>query len=353
MAIADAPSPARPPLRGITLTEEQELRAERIHRDAIVVDGSLTLKEDDRHFELARAGGITATNHTVTWPYRTLQESLKEISSCRRWIDRNSDRVLLCTQVDDIYTAKQTGREAIIFGPQNTEMIGTDLDLVGTFYDLGVRILQLTYQRQNWVGAGCGEKVDPGLSRFGRQMVKELNTLGIVVDVSHGGRQTALDAMEVSETPVIISHAHPYTPSPHIRAKDDDSLRALAQQGGVMGLTAISGFVYHPDRPKQRPDLTDLMRHAQYVADLIGTDHLGIALDFEETNTREHYEATRIAYPELNTGWSWEDKRLWDLEECHQMPNVTRALVWAGFSDDEILKILGGNYLRVFKQVWK
>jgi membrane dipeptidase len=343
---------ARSQLKGVSLTDAQEERAERLHREAIVVDGSLTLKQDDRHFELARAGGITATNHTVIWPDRDLHQALKEVNSCRRWIDQHPNQVLLATTVEHIHEAKRTGREAIIFGPQNTEMIGTDLDYLGTFYDLGVRILQLTYQRQNHVGAGCGEPRDGGLSTFGRRMVKEMNALGIVVDVSHGGRQTALDAMEVSSTPVIISHSHPYTPSPHVRAKDDDSLRALAAQGGVIGLTALSAFLYRPERPRERPDLTAFVRHVQYLVDLIGVDHVGIALDFEETNTPEHYAASRLANPELNTGWSWEDKRIWDLEEVDQMPNVTRALVAAGFSDTEIAKMLGGNYLRVFEQVW-
>ena len=340
------------PLKNITLTDAQEERAARLHRAAIVVDGSLTLKQDDRHFELARAGGITATNHTVVWPDRGLQRALKEVNSCRRWIDAHPDEVLLVTSAADIHTAKRTGREGIIFGPQNTEMLGKDLDNLGTFYDLGVRVLQLTYQYQNYVGAGCGETHDAGLTTFGRRFVKEMNALKIVVDVSHGGRQTALDAMEVSSTPVIISHAHPGSVSPHVRAKDDESLKVLAQQGGVMGLTALSAYLYDPEKPRERPDLNRFVVQVQYLADLIGVDHIGIAWDFEETNTPEHYAAAKLAHPELDSGWSWEDKRVWDLTEVHQTPNATRALVAGGFSDEEITKILGGNFLRVFQQVW-
>jgi membrane dipeptidase len=343
---------APPPLKGITLTEEQERRAAAIHREATIVDGSLTLKQDAQHFADARAGGVSATNHTVIWPDRDLPQALREINACRRWIDANPDEVLLATTVRDIEEAKASGREGIIFGPQNTEMIGTDLSLVGTFYDLGVRIMQLTYQRQNWVGSGCGERRDGGVTRFGRELIREMNELGIVVDVSHCGPVTARDAMEISTTPVIFSHAHPNAVSPHVRAKDDDLIRAMADQGGVIGMTAISGFLYDPDRPRERPSLRMLVRHIEHVVNLVGIDHVGIALDFEETNTPEHYEAARRANPELNTGWSWEDKRLHDLTAVSEMPNVTRALVAAGFSDADIKKILGENFLRVFRAVW-
>jgi membrane dipeptidase len=340
------------PLKDIELTDEQERRALAIHQLASIVDGSLTLKQDEKHFNDARAGGVSATNHTVIWPDRDLPTALREINACRRWIEANPNEVLLGTTVADIEAAKESGREAIIFGPQNTEMLGTDLDLLGTFYDLGVRILQLTYQRQNWVGSGCGERRDAGLTRFGHDLVHEMNALGIVVDVSHCGPITARDAMEFSTTPVIFSHAHPYAVSPHVRAKDDDLIRAMAAQGGVIGMTAISGFLYDPARPRERPSLKMLVRHIEHVVNLVGIDHVGIALDFEETNTLEHYEAARRANPELNTGWSWEDKRPHNLTEVSELPNVTRALVAAGFSDAEIRKILGENFLRVFRTVW-
>lgn len=343
---------ARPPLKDIELTDAQEQRAAALHQEAIVVDGSLTLKQDQQHFLDARAGGVSATNHTVIWPDHDLLTSLKGIDSCRRWIDQNPSEVLLATTVEDIYEAKRTGREGIIFGPQNTEMIGPDLALVGTFYDLGVRILQLTYQRQNLVATGCGETHDGGVTRYGRDMIRVMNELGIIVDVSHCSAKTARDAFEISKTPVIYSHAHPYAVSPHVRAKDDDLIRAMADQGGVIGITAISGFLYDPERPRERPSLKMLVRHIEYIANLVGIDYVGIALDFEETNTPEHYEAARRANPELNTGWSWEDKRPHNLSMVSEMPNVTRALVAAGFSDGDIKKVLGENYLRVFKQVW-
>ena len=341
--------------RGIALTEAQEDRARRLHADAIVIDCSSVVKQEPGHIERARAGGVTATNHTVTRPMSDLPTALGEINSCRRWIDANAGDVLLATSVADIYEAKRSNREAIIFGPQNTEFIGTDLHVLGSAHDLGVRILQLTYQRQNWVASGCGERRDGGLTMFGRQFVRAMNELGIVVDVSHCGQVTGADAIAWSSTPVIVSHGHPSRVAPHARAKDDDLLRALAANGGVIGLTAISMFLYDPPTPRLRPGLRDLARHFEYLIDLIGVDHVGIGLDFDETNTPEKYARDQAAHPEIYTqtaAFDWDNKRIWELTHAGEELSVTRVLVSLGLSDDDIVKVLGGNWLRVFEQVW-
>lgn len=338
---------------GLDLTPEQERRAEELHFSSIVIDCSSVLKQEPSHIERARAGGVTATNHTVTRPPADLVAGLKQVNMCRRWIDENPRDVLLATTVRHIYEAKASNREAVIFGPQNAEMIGTDLDLLGTFYDLGVRIVQLTYQRRNYVGSGCGEERDGGLSSFGRQLVSAMDELGVVVDLSHCGWVTTANAIEHSRNPVVFSHAHPYTVSPHIRAKSDDLIRALAARGGVMGITALSAFLFEPEQPKVRPTLKQFARHVRYVADLVGVDHVGIGMDFDETNTPEKHEAAHRANPELANDFGWDDRRCAELTHAGEELNITRALVWDGFSDDEIRKILGLNFLRVFQQVWK
>jgi membrane dipeptidase len=348
MAIASPPE-----LAGITFTAEQERRAVELHRTSIVVDCSSVLKQEPAHIERARAGGVTVTNHTVTRVSSDLPKALREINMCRRWIDENPNDILLCLGVDDIYEAKRSDREAIIFGPQNTEFLGTDLDFVGTFYDLGVRIMQLTYQRQNWVGSGCGERRDGGLTTFGRKVVSLMDDLGMIVDISHCGQVTGMDAIEHSRNPVLLTHAHPNKLSPHIRAKDEPLLKALADQGGVIGLTAMSYFMYYPDRPKEWPNLTRWIEHLKYLIDVMGIDHVGVGLDFDETNTPEKWAADLRAHPELDSGWGWDTKRIQNLTHAGEEVNLTRALVWAGFSDAEIKQILGENFLRVFTQVWK
>jgi membrane dipeptidase len=336
-----------------TMAKPDEQRVEKLHKEAIVIDGSIVIDMVPDHFERVRAGNVTAVNHTVTDPYADLLTSLKEIEFCRRWIAENAEHALLVRSVADIHEAKRSGREGVIFGPQNTEMIGTDLAFLGTFYDLGVRILQLTYQRQNWVGSGCGEKRDGGLTTFGRKMVGAMDELGILVDLSHCGAVTSRDAIELSRNPVIFSHAHPSAIAPNVRAKDDDLLRAMAAKGGVIGVTALSAFCCDPARPKVRPGLADMVKHIRYLVDLLGIDHVGVALDFEETNTPEHYEASVKLHPEIQSGWAYEEKRIHDLTEVKDLPNLTRAMVVAGFTDDEIRKVLGLNFMRVFKHVWR
>ncbi len=342
-------------LRGLDLSEAQETRARRLHAEATVIDGSSVVKLEPAHVERARAGGVTATNHTVTHPMSDLPQALDELNRCRRWIEAHPDDVLLATTTEHIREAKRSGREAIIFGPQSTEFIGTSLDHLGIAYDLGIRILQLTYQRQTWVGSGCGEARDGGLTTFGHAFVREMNALGIVVDISHCGQTTGSDAIEASTTPVIVSHGHPNRIAPHARAKDDDLLRALAAHGGVIGPTALSMFNYIPSEPATRPGLADFRTHLAYLIDLIGVNHVSIGLDFDETNTPAKYAADAAAHPEIYTttaAFSWDERRIHGLTHAGETPAVTRTLVSLGLSDTDIHKILGGNLMRVFGQAW-
>lgn len=337
---------------GVAVSAEQEERALALHQRAVVVDGSSVVMQEESHFDRARAGGVSATNHTVTSPSSDFETAVLDMATCRRWIADHAEQGLLATTVADIHGAKESGREAIIFGPQNTEFIGTDLRKLEAAYELGVRVLQLTYQRQNWVGAGCGEARDAGLSTFGRGLLAEMATLGIVVDLSHCGAETAAQTISASSQPVIFSHAHPAAVTPHVRAKNDDLLRALAERGGVIGITALSAFLADPAQPQRRPGLEAFARHMEYLLELIGEDHVGIGLDFDETNTPEKFAAARREHPELDTGFGWDDKRIHDLTNAGEETNVTRLLVSLGLSDAAILKVLGGNFLRVFGQVW-
>jgi membrane dipeptidase len=343
---------ASTPFGSITLTADQEQRATELHGRALLVDGSSVVKQEPEHFERARDGGVTATNHTVVHPSDDFETAVLAMTACRHWIARNADQGLLATTVKDIREAKASGREAIIFGPQNTEFVGTDLRKLEAAYVLGVRILQLTYQRQNWVGSGCGERRDAGLTTFGRSLVRHMDELGIVVDLSHCGIETTAEAIELSSNPVVFSHAHPAAVTPHIRAKSDDLLRALAAKGGVVGITALSAFLADPAEPRVRQGLEAFRRHMGYLIDLIGIDHVGFGLDFDETNTPEKFAADKAAHPELDTGFGWDDKRIHGLTHAGEEAQVTRVLVSLGLDDDSVLKVLGGNFLRVFQTVW-
>lgn len=335
--------------------ESPAVSATALHATATVVDGSTVIELSEAHLDRIRRGGVTAVNHTVTRPYADTATALREVNACRRWLDAHADRAVLALTVEDIRRAKAEGREAVVLGPQDTEMIGVDLDLLGTFYDLGVRILQLTYQRQNLLGAGCGEDVDPGLTHKGRIFVAAMNELGIAVDVSHCGQRTGLDAMATSSTPVVVTHSFCDAISPHIRAKDDAFLRTLGQQGGVIGITTLSGFLYYPDEPGRRPDLKRFVEHVCRVVEVAGIDHVAVATDYDETLT-EAMRAEQMKDKEFKSllgDWKWDERRAIGMDDAADFPNLTEALLAGGFAPQDVVKVLGGNWLRVLGEAWK
>lgn len=336
----------------LELTDAQRRRAAALHESSLVIDCSGVIRYDDRFLADVREGGITATNHTVTRPDDGLRRGLIAVIQCRRWVAANSGRVILATTAAHLRLAKDTRQYAVIMGPQNTDIIEGSLEALEVFYELGVRICQLTYQYRNLVGDGCGEPSDGGLSRLGRAVVREMNHLGMLIDLSHCGPRTTREAIEASRDPVIFSHTHPRALANSVRNKDDDLIRALAGRGGVMGITAFSPIA--EIEPGHRPTVQDLVRHIEYVADLVGIDHVGIGLDHDETSTPDKFAAARTRYPEIYRDYyTFETRRVAGIDKISLMPNVTAAMVAWGFSDDDIRKVLGGNFLRVFEQVWR
>lgn len=328
-------------------------RAAELHTRAVVIDCSAVIEIEDSHLDRARDGGVTAVNHTVVHPEAGPTEAMRGIGAALRWIEGNRDRCLLVRSGDDIRRAKAEGLEGIIFGPQNSDFLGGDIGVLHVFAGAGVRIIQLTYQKQNFAGSGCGEPRDSGLTEFGRDLISEMESLGLVVDLSHCGQGTSQDAALAASGPVIFSHAHPSTMSPHPRSKDDDLIRTVADKGGVMGLTSFTPFAIPTTARHGVPDIWDFVRHVAYVVDLVGAEHVGFGLDIDETNTAEEWERARAMYPELYGRWSYNDRHIKALIEMDLEENVSRALVTAGFSDDEIEGILGKNFLRVFDSVWR
>ena len=200
---------SREELNYLELDSLSKKRAVEIHSSSVVVNCCEIIAYNvDCHAQV-RASGVTATNHTVTSRSSGLNEAIAEVVEGRRWIQEDSDHVLLATSVAEIKRAKATDREAIIFVPQSTDFLGNGLRFTHSFYDLVLRVIQLTYQRQNWVVTGCGEKCDGGLTKFGEELVGELDEIGVVIDLSHCGPLTTSDSIERSLNLVIFSHAHP------------------------------------------------------------------------------------------------------------------------------------------------
>jgi membrane dipeptidase len=283
---------------------------------------------------------------------------MRNIATWYARLRRRSNQLLHVTTIADIRRVKAEGKLGILFHFQNSLPVQDDLGLVEIYYRLGVRMLQITYNRRNFVGDGCEEPSDAGLSDFGVQLIKEMNRVGMVVDLSHTGYRTTMEAMEVSEAPVVFSHANVRALCDTNRNLRDDQIKAAAARGGVIGLCGFPAFVSN-SRP---PTLEDLLAHCDYIANLVGTDHIGIGLDYFQgqapyaslDQAQRMYQANIASgrwKPETYPPPPFEYPR--GLETPARLSNLTRALLERGYTQNEVQNILGGNFLRVFTQVWK
>lgn len=325
------------------LDAEEMKRALDLHREAIVVDSLNASIMSDEYFRKLQKGGVTATNYTIAMMHN-MSETVKRILDMQDLIIDQNKSVLLASAAEDIARAKREGKTAILLGFQNIQPLENDLRLLKLYHHLGVRIIQLSYHFRNAAADGGGERIDSGLSLFGLSLVKEMNHLGMVVDLAHVGKRSVLEAAEVSEDPVIASHSNPRTLVDAYQNKTDEEIKAIAEKGGVIGVTAFPRLL---SKDPDKCSLDDLLDCIDYVAKLVGTKHVGIGLDFAEGWAE--YAPTRMTLMKI-------DKRIYTypkgIETVTCFPNITKGLVGRGYSDTDIRKILGGNFLEVFKKVF-
>jgi membrane dipeptidase len=327
-------------------------RANALHQHAIIIqalDFTPEAKFTPAIYPALQASGVTALHLTVARPYYTWQQTLASITHYSTVITRlGPARIQIARSAEAIREAKHGHRVAVIGGLQNLAPIGEHLERLTQLAQLGIRILQLTYQSQNQIGAGCNVEHDQGLTSLGEQVVTELNRLGVLIDLSHVGPQTTMEAIEQSTAPCAFTHTCAHSLFPHVRNKTDGQLHALAEKGGVIGIAAYSPF-YHRQR---RPTLDDYLQQIEYMVDLVGVNHVGIGLDLVFDRDPAYHAAVKQRYPEVVTSFRWDTIYPTGLESITQLPNITRGLVHQGYSDQDIAKILGANFLRLFEQVW-
>lgn len=319
-----------------------------LHRDSIVIDGlNASNFFDPRVFPRLRQGGVTAVNATIA-AWHAPAEALPLVAGALRLIDAQPDALTQVVETADIARAKAAGRLGVILGFQGAEPIGDSLDVLALYRRLGLRIMQLTYNFRNLVGCGCQEKDDTGLSEFGRRVVAEMNRLGVLVDLSHCGPRTTLDAIEASARPVAFTHANALALCPHPRNKSDDALKALAARGGV------AGAVIFPPLLTCGPTalLDDYVRMIDHLVNLIGIDHVGLGPDFMEDMAPEvSAAALKGLSPEALKQFSAIRPTV-GFESISACANVTAALLAHGYTEADVRKIMGGNWLRLYEQVW-
>jgi membrane dipeptidase len=333
------------------LDPEQEEKAQVIHEQAIIIDGLcyMSAPDDDTYPKAMIKAGVTATNVTIPEVLDNFDQSVRRIAAWYQSISTFSDHLIHALSVDDIYHAKEEGKTTIIMGFQDTKPIENEFKLLDVFHQLGIRIIQLTYQYQNFVGCGCGEK-DTGLSAFGRDLVMKLNDLGILIDLSHCGPKTAMGAIELTAKPVAFTHAGVLALCNHVRNKSDELIKAVSEIGGLIGIPSYSQFL--DIRATRMPSIVEYLDVIEYVINLVGIDHVALGFDFTPTWSEDDYNKSAEKYPEIYLDYSFENTPLKGLHDIREIINVTRGLITRGYNEESIQKVLGENFLRVFAEVW-
>lgn len=307
-----------------------------------------------------RASGLTAVNVTVSGVgsyARNPDETIRNIAYWNAQIGANPDALMQVRKAEDLDTAKRTNRLGLIYGFQDETPIGEDLDRVTMFDDLGVRVFQLTYNRRNLIGDGCLEPGNAGLSTFGQSLVERLNERHLLVDLSHAGERTTREAISRSVSPIAITHTGCAALADLPRNKTDRELRELADKGGVAGIYLMPFL-----RSKGQPTADDLIAHIEHAIKICGEDHVGIGSDgtispieFNDEFKRKHAEDV---YDRRARGISAPGEEpdvftfLPDLNSADRLDTLAGLLAKHGHSDSRIEKILGGNFARLFREVW-
>jgi membrane dipeptidase len=325
---------------------------DRLFDQATVVDTLSTAhKWDDVAFKSIKESGYTAIQTTLPSP--NLEVAVQALAEWNQRIKSHPDKLVRATRVADIERAKREGKMAVLFGFQNSTMIEDDVDNVDVIYEMGTRCIQLTYNARNLVGDGCTERTQAGLSDFGVAVVERMNELGIIVDLSHCGKGTTRDGIEVSKKPPAFTHTMcEAIYNNHPRAKTDEQMKALSDKGGVMGIAALGYFIgKSPDS-----NFDDYLNHVDHAVQVMGIDHVGLATDYalrgiKAWATKENWYEPRLKSfkPSYNVRWPpW----IPELDEPKRFRNVAHGLHQRGYSTGDIEKVLGMNWLNYFREVF-
>lgn len=334
----------------LQLTREEEERASALHRTSVVIDGTQSSEFTDAYFRTVRDAGVTASIVTVAWK-QNLRETLKLTWDWRAKINGNKDVALFAESIDDILRANNEQKVAYLFGFQNTTPLEGDVDLLDVYRDLGVRMIQLTYNEENPLGCGCGVKADTGLTPLGIEAIERMNNLRMLVDLSHVGDRTTARAIELADLPV-FSHANARSVCNNVRNKPDEQIEAIAKKEGIIGINAYPSFVKRTRTEiGERPSVYDLLDHIDYIVKSVGIDYVGISLDLIENVSKEEL-ALLASNPDMWGLPNPEEKYEYPqgIEGIADIANITRGLVARGYTDGEIKKIMGENWLRILRR---
>ncbi|MER9677281.1 membrane dipeptidase [Mesorhizobium sp. M0208] len=329
--------------------------AKRLHEAAIIIDAVCPLLDDTSTISAYRTGGLTAIAPTVGAWYGA-GATLRTVGLWQKLLRERDDLILVRTAAD-IRQAKRLGKIGIILHFQGADPIEDNLDLIDAFKALGIGIMQLAYNVKNRIGDGCEERTDAGLSRFGLQVVERMNQTRMIIDCSHTGVRTTMDAVEHSSAPVIISHANAKSVHPSPRNISDELIKAIAENGGTIGVVGFPGFV----SSDKRPTIDQFIDHIVHMCDLVGTQYITLGIDYYNGQFPYMDDATSLKeYEKLIANNSWSPEAYPEpphfypagIETPKTLLALTEALLRRGFTADDIRKIYGENLIRIYETIW-
>ena len=324
-------------------------QAMKLHEEAIVIDGlNASYFFNEAVLRRLRQGGVTAFNGTVA-AWHSLPETMNLIADYYRLFEEQPDWIMPVRSVEDIHKAKARRCAGMIFGFQDTNAINGNLRMLAVYHALGVRIIQLTYNDENAVGCGCMAPEDKGLTLFGREVVAEMNRLGMLVDLSHCGHKTTMDGIEASKGPVAFTHANPLALAKSPRNKPDEAFKALAAKGGVAGVVRLPAWL----TSHGQASVEDYLKAIDYLVELIGIDHVALGTDFMEEIPAEIMMASLKGISAENLQKYYSSTLVEGFESPADFPGVTAGLLSRGYRPEEVKKIMGGNWLSLYEKVWQ
>ena len=315
-----------------------------------LIDGLQYANWSEKIFKQMREGGLDAVHVTIAY-HENFRETVLNIERWNRWFEQHAGLIMQARTGDDVREAKRTGRTAILFGFQNPSPIEDDIGLVEILHRLGARFMQLSYNNQSLLATGCYETEDPGITRMGREVIQEMNRVGLAVDMSHSSERSTLEAIDLSDRPIAITHANPAFWHPALRNKSDDVLKALGSSGGMLG------FSLYPHHLKDKSDcsLNSFCEMIARTAELIGVNHLGIGSDLCQDQPDSVVEWMRMGrwtktvdYGEGSAAAAGFPKMPVWFRDNRDFMTIESGLRKVGFSKEEAAAVMGGNWLDFF-----
>lgn len=323
------------------------MNAAELHDKSIIIDGLICAKYNRELFEDMAKGKLTAANCTVSF-WENFEGTVRNVVEMNQLIEANSDLLLKVRTTKDIHRAKAEGKTGVMMGFQNAHAFEDQIGYVQIFKDLGVGIVQMCYNTQNLVGTGCYER-DGGLSGYGREIVAEMNRVGMLCDLSHVGPNTAKEVIIESKQPVAYSHCLPAGLKEHPRNRTDEELKFIADNGGFVGVTMFAPFL----KAGINATIDDYVEAIQYIYNIVGEDAIGIGTDFTQGQGYDFFE-----YLTHDKGYARRLTRFGEIinplgmRTVGDFPNLTEALLKHGFSERQVVKIMGENWVNLLAEVW-